>query len=376
MRIAIVGCGFVADQYMLTLPSHPELELVGVLDRDRDRAAKFSSFYKVRAYDSLQGLCDDPQVELVLNLTNPRSHYEVSEACLRAGKHVYSEKPLAMSFEDARALVKLAAEKQVQLSCAPSRLLGDTAQTMWKALRSGTIGKVRLVYAEMDDGMLHKQRYRTWAGASGAPWPYKDELEIGCTIEHAGYSLTWLLAYFGPADSVTAFSSVLIPDKETDVAIDQHAPDFSVGIIRFRSGIVGRLTCSIVAPHDHAIRIFGDEGELSTDDCWKPRSPVRLKKRVSLMGRSAQLPWRKSVPMLGDAELRRRTPKGLKKVDFCLGPLEMANAVRERRTCRLTPDFVLHVNEVTLAISNAMENSATVKLQSSFEPLEPMPWAR
>lgn len=376
MRIAIIGCGFVADQYMLTLPLHPELELVGVMDLLPDRAARFSAFYGVPAYGSLRELCDDPKVELVLNLTNPRSHYEVSEACLRAGKHVYTEKPLAMKFEEAQALVKLAAEKGLQISAAPSRLLGDTAQTMWKALRSGAIGRVRLVYAEMDDGMLHKQSYKGWVGASGAPWPYKDELEIGCTIEHAGYSLTWLLGFFGPAESVTAFSSVLIPDKHTDVLIEEPAADFSVGIIRFRSGVVARLTCSIVAPHDHAIRIFGDDGELSTDDCWKPRSPVRLRKRLSLAGRSMDLPWRTSLPLLGDPEMRRRAPKGLKKVDFCLGPLDMVNAVREGRTSHLTPEFVLHVNEITLAISNAMENAATVKLKSSFAPLEPMPWAR
>jgi len=376
MRIAIVGCGFVADQYMLTLPVHPELDLVGVMDKIPGNAARFSSFYGVPTYGSLRELCDDPRVELVLNLTNPRSHYQVSEACLLAGKHVYTEKPLAMQFEQAQALVKLAAEKGLQISSAPSRLLGDSAQTMWKALRDGAIGKPRLVYAEMDDGLLHKMSYRSWAGATGARWPWKDELEIGCTIEHAGYSLTWLLGFFGPAESVTAFSSVLVPDMQTDVPVESPAPDFSVGILRFHSGVVARLTCSIVAPHDHAIRIFGDDGELSTDDCWQPRSPVRLHRRVSVGKRSMELPWRSSIPLLGDPELRRRTPKGLKKVDFCLGPLELASAIRAGRSCRLSPGFVLHVNELTLAISNAMERSTTVKLQSTFDPLEPMPWAR
>jgi predicted dehydrogenase len=376
MRIAIVGCGFVADLYLRTLPVHPELDLLGVMDRDEARAERFASFHRVPKYGSLAQLLADPDVQLVLNLTNPRSHFEVSEACLRAGKHVYSEKPLGMTYEEAEGLVRLAEEKGLYLSGAPSRLLGDTAQTMWKAIRDGAVGKVRLAYAEMDDGLLHRMNYKRWISASGAPWPYKDEFEVGCTVEHAGYALTWLAAFFGPAESVTAFSSVLVPDKETDVTLDVDAPDFSVGIIRFRSGVVARLTCSIVAPHDHAIRIFGDRGELATDDCWKPRSPVRVRKRVSFAGRSMEMPWKKSVPMLGDPALVKRTPKGLKKVDFCLGPRELANAAREGRPCRLSPRFVLHVNELTLAISNAMDRGAHVKLRSSFDPIEPMPWAR
>lgn len=376
MRIAIVGCGFVADQYMLTLRQHPELDLVAVMDRNPERARRFSTFYGVPAYATLRELCEDPLIDLVLNLTNPGSHYEVSAACLNAGKHVYTEKPLAMKFEEAETLVALAAEKGLLISGAPSRLLGDTAQTMWRALRTGAIGRPRLAYAEMDDGLLHKMNDRTWAGASGAYWPWKDELEVGCTVEHAGYSLTWLAAFFGPAESVTAFSTVLIPDKQTDIPVEHPAADFSVGLIRFHSGVVARLTCSIVAPHDHSIRIFGDDGELSTDDCWKPRSPVRLRRRVALAGRTMELPFKTQLPILGDPELRTRTVKGMKKVDFCLGPLDLAAAAREGRQCRLTPQFVLHVNEITLAISNAMENATSVKLRSSFEPLDPMPWAR
>lgn len=119
MRLGIIGCGFVADYYMNTLGGHPELKLVGVYDRSPQAAARFSSFHKVPAYRSLDELLADPQIELVVNLTNPRSHYEVSRACLQAGKHVYSEKPLAMQMSEARALVELAERKGLYLSSAP-----------------------------------------------------------------------------------------------------------------------------------------------------------------------------------------------------------------------------------------------------------------
>lgn len=377
MRIAIVGCGYVASLYMQTLRSHPDLDLVGVHDRDQDRARSFASFYGVPVvHASLDALLADPTIELVLNLTNPRSHAEVTRACLLAGKHVYSEKPLALDFEEAESLVELAEEKGLLLSGAPSRLLGDTAQTLWKAIRDGAIGQPRLVYAEMDDGMLHKMSYRKWLTPTGVPWPIKDELETGCTVEHAGYSLTWLVGYFGPAESVTAFSTVLVPDKEVGFPIDEMAPDFSIGVIRFASGVIARLTTSIFATHDHSIRIFGDRGTLSIDDCWKPRTPVHLRRRLSFAGRSGELPWRSEVPLVGDPEILRRTPKGLKKVDFCLGPLDMVAALREGRSPRLSSRFVLHVAELVLAIHNARENGTHVKLRSTFDPVPPMAWAR
>ena len=80
MNIAIVGCGFVADYYLATLPGHPELRLIGVTDRDPDRAARFAAFHAVPKYDSFDDLRHDDRVELVLNLTNPKSHYDVTKA--------------------------------------------------------------------------------------------------------------------------------------------------------------------------------------------------------------------------------------------------------------------------------------------------------
>jgi predicted dehydrogenase len=345
------------------------------MDGDPRRAARFSAHYSVPIYRTLEELLDDHLVEAVLNLTNPRSHFSVSEVCLLRGKHVYSEKPLAMTVKEAEHLINLADQRGLYLSGAPSRLLGAPAQTMWKLLREGAIGTVRLAYAEMDDGLVHLMNYKRWVSESGAHWPYKDEFETGCTVEHAGYALTWLAAFFGPAESVTAFASSLVPDKKTDVTLDVQAPDFSVACIRFASGPVARLTCSIVAPRDHSIRIFGDAGTLSTDDCWKPRSPVRIRRRTTFRGRSIELPWRSRIGLLGSAALRRRLRR-LKKVDFCLGPAELAAAVEEGRPCRLSARFCLHITELTLAIHNAMETGAHTKLSSSFDPIEPMPWAQ
>lgn len=305
MNIAMVGCGFVADYYMVTLAGYPDLSLIGVTDRDPDRAEKFSRFHHVHRFASLDDMLSDDRVELVLNLTNPGSHFVVSKACLEAGKNVYSEKPLAMRLDEAKTLVELAEAKGLRMSAAPCSLLGETAQTLWNALRERQVGTPRLVYAEMDDGMVYRMAYRNWASLSGIPWPAKDEFEVGCTFEHAGYYLTWFPAFFGPAMSVTAFSSCLVPDKGTDEPLEHQAPDFSVACITFDSGVVARLTCSIIAPHDHTLRIIGDGGVLSTKDCWFYRSPVRIQRPITIRRKTFLSPWKTRYPLVQSLRLRQ-----------------------------------------------------------------------
>lgn len=397
--IAIVGCGNIAPFYLKTLPLYPELELMGVMDRDEKRSAIFSAYYSVPKYHYLDEILEDRRVELVINLTNPKNHFSISKACLEAGKHVYSEKPLAMSLPEAEQLVNLAEQEELHISTAPSRILAETAQTMWRALREKSIGTIRLVYAEMDGGLIHRTRYKEWVNELGIPWPYKDEFEVGCTIEHAGYPVSWLTAFFGPAETVSAFSSCRIPDKQTDLHLEVNPPDFSVACIKFTSGLVGRLTCSWIAPSNHSLRIFGDEGILCTDDIWRPRSPVYIKRSVTIGRRTIMIPWKKKYPLVGPPSsvrlgarrfivippsdlfrtwarhLKARARHLKKRVDFCLGIAELAAAIREERPSRLSARYCLHTNEIVLAIHNALETGSTYKVTTSFEPIDPMPWA-
>jgi predicted dehydrogenase len=374
VRIAIVGCGFVADYYLTTLVNYPELKLTGVFDRDKERTESFSKYHSVFAYNSFEEILEDKNVDLVLNLTNPRNHFDISLACLEANKHVYSEKPLSMDLEEAEKLVAIAEQKGLYLSSAPCSLLGETAQTLWKAIREEVVGKTYLVYAEMDDGLIHKMPYKYWLSQSGRPWPYKDEFEVGCTLEHAGYYLTWLPAFFGRAESVTAFSSCLVKDKETEIPLDSNAPDFSVACIKFESGIVARLTCGIIAPHDHSLQIFGDRGILGTEDSWFYTSPVYTKRLFNIRRKAIVSPIKEKYPLVGKKQ--KYGYKGAQQMDFARGVAEMASAIKEQRPCRLSARYSLHVNEIVLAIQNAFETSSTHIVKSSFEPIEPMPWAK
>ncbi len=383
MKIAVVGCGFVADFYMVTLRNYPNLFVKGVYDKSGERKQRFANYYSVSQYNGLDDILNDSEVQIVLNLTNPRNHYEVTKACLQAGKHVYSEKPLAMHIDQARELVDLAKDKNLYLSGAPCSVLGESAQTIWSQLRKNSIGKVRLVYAELDDGLVHKMRYKKWLSESGTPWPFKDEFEVGCTLEHAGYYITWLVAFFGPVVKVTPFASCLIVDKETDVELGEQGADFSVVCLEFESGVVARLTCSIVAPHDHTLRIFGDNGILSTEECWNYASPVKIKRLTKLALWAEKYPLITAVFGLGAKKCKQvkstdyqHRYKGTTQMDFARGVAEMAEAIEQNRACRLSAEFCLHVNEIVLAIENPQVKGGPHEIQSRFAPMEPMSWAQ
>lgn len=232
--IGIVGCGFVADYYLSILVNYPELKVVGIVDKDKERSLRFAKHYNLPYANSLEELLGYTKVEIILNLTNPRNHFEISKAALEAGKHVYSEKPLAMEMDEAQLLIDIAAKNNLRIASAPCSILGESAQTLWKAIRDETVGPVRLVYCELDDGPIYLMNPEKWKSVSGTPWPVKDEYEVGCTFEHAGYYLTWLVSFFGPAESVTVSSHQVVPDKGCSKALSPaDTPDFSVACIKF-----------------------------------------------------------------------------------------------------------------------------------------------
>jgi predicted dehydrogenase len=401
--ISIIGCGFVADYYMLTLSKSKTLKVAGVFDSIRERAVKLAERYSIpKVYDSLEALLGDDAVEIVINLTNPRKHYETTMACLEAGKHVYSEKPMAMTVEAAKKLVEVAEHKSLRISTAPCSLLGEAAQTIWKAVRENAIGKVRLVYAELDEDLVHKVHAGYLRNSVGLAWPAKDEFEVGVTLEHAGYYLAWLAACFGPAQTVTAFGSCLIPDKMTEPPLDPpDTPDFTVACVEFQSGTVARVTCGIVAPHDHSLTMIGDTGILHVKEAWNYGSPVHIRPREwnrdslrSPVERFAVRVRRKLVKHFEFFEVLERlgNPHGRRyrlvravpefewptvlRMDFSRGVQELADAIDEKRESRLSTRFSLHITELALAIHQARSLSLPYRMTTTFEPVEPMPWAK
>lgn len=363
MNIAIAGCGYVADMYMQTLPGLDGLTLLGAYDRDPARLSAFTHFHRIPAFTSLDALLADPRVQLVVNLTNPRSHHAVSLAALRAGKHVYSEKPLAMDMDQAEELIAEANARGLGLAGAPCNHLSDVVQTLARELKAGRLGRVLMAQAEMDDGLVTGLDYHDWRSISGAPWPARDEFEIGCTMEHAGYQITPLVTLFGPVRRVTAFNALLLPDKGRELGAEVSSPDLSIGILEFDGGVVARLTNSIIAPSDRSLRVIGDKGVATIPDVWEYHTPLRItrtgmlktarlarkvEKKVS--GWAPKLLLSRSLPVAYGRKVPRT--QGGHRMDFSRGIAQLAAQIERGAPQLVGPALALHVTEVTLALQN------------------------
>lgn len=370
--VVLIGCGFVADLYMRSFETFPDIKILGAFDIITARARNFCSHWNIERFKSIgECLSALPRGGIVLNLTNPAAHYDVNISVLHAGHHCYCEKPLALEMQQATELHRIAANKGLMLASAPCSVLGEASQTLAHAVRNNIAGSPRLIYAELDDGFIPQAPFEDWRSESGAPWPYEDEFRVGCTLEHAGYYLSWLIAMFGSVDRVVAASATVLPDKH---GITETAPDVSVATLFFEKGPLVRLTCSIVAPHDHRIRVIGDHGTLVVKQAWHNGAAVRFHRRFRLRRRLIDSPFGKRI------KLGRKThPKvgrwGAAAMNFALGPAEMLSALQDDRPCRLSNDFALHLNEVTLAIQNAGNSSGVQIMKTRCAPMETMPWA-
>ena len=400
MKIGIIGCGYVFDHYMATLSNHSILELVAVTDIDKSRLKAVEQFYSVKTIESIQAILDDPDIKIIVNLTSIEAHYAIVKAALEAGKHVYSEKPLVTKLEQAKELFEIAERRGLTLSVAPCNALSPTSQTMWKAVTDGAVGVVRMVYAEFDDNPIYLMSPEAWRSRSGAPWPYLHEYESGCTWEHVGYHLTWMCAILGPVRSVTAFSKHILMDKTDEELNPPDTPDFSVAILDFESGVVGRVTCSIAAPYDHRMRIIGNKGMVHSNTYRDYVCPVYLETftKLSMNARKAYSVRTSSFLLWLFGARGRRLPLarfktkgshdaipgkgwGLKSIlqnwkkrqlgqqDKFLGVVELAAAIQEQRPAFPPHDFTMHVTEITLAIQAAGPDGVSQVLSSRFEAL-------
>jgi predicted dehydrogenase len=273
-----------------------------------------------------------------------------------------------MDLARAAELVELAERRGLILGSAPCSLLGRTAQTIWHGIRSGVIGRPVLAYAELDDGAIHQMPYQSWISASGARWPYADEARVGPVLEHSAYHLSWLTAFFGPAVEVTSFAELVYPGKLDGAGIP--APDFACACIRFRSGVVARLTCGTVAPENHALHIVGDEGVLSVRDCWDVDAEISVRTRVtSPESAHHYLSDNQRYSLIDTVVPQRVGYHDTHNMDFARGVEDIADAVRRGGNPVMHARHSFHVLEIVLAIARG---PARTNITSTFGDLEPI----
>jgi predicted dehydrogenase len=348
VRIALVGAGNIADRYAAAIEAAPELALAGATDLEPTRAEALVAARGGRAYADLDAVLADDSVDTVVNLTAPQAHYAVAAAALAAGKHVHNEKPLALLHADALHLIELAAEHGVRLSAAPTTLMGEAQQTLWKLVRDGAVGRVRAVYAEANWDRLER-----WH-----PDP-RSLYAVGPLVDVGVYPLTILTAICGPVRRVRAYATTLEPERSLldGTAFSPEAPDFVVVVLEHES-VVTRLTASFyVGPcSQRGIEIHGDEGS-----AWMP-TWAEANSRVELQARGGE--YRR-------VELVREPFEG---IDWGRALVDLAQAVEAGRPHRSSAEHAAHVVEVLNAAEKAAEKSAAVTVDSTFVPPEPMEW--
>ncbi len=354
-RIGIVGCGNIATPYARDIAAKPELQLVAATDLDRSRAEALTAAHGGTAVDSLGGLLAQ-DLDIVVNLTFQAAHADVTRLALEAGKHVHSEKPLALTADEAWSLVALAEEGGLRLGCSPFTWMGEAQQTAWAAIRDGAIGTVGVVFAEVDWG-----RIETW---HPAPVPF---YEVGPLVDVGVYPLSIVTAMFGPVRSVRGYGRVLAPDRVTRDGTPYRVstPDFQVLILELESGVIVRLTASFwvgqQARGHAAVQFHGDGGSLWLDNFFRFDAPVEIAE-------------------FGDGkELTPVTPvrAGAPSIDWSRAVLDMAEAIRAGRPHRATGAQAAHVVDVLdAAVASMAADGRPIAVNSSFPPPDPMPWAR
>lgn len=351
LHIAIIGCGNIATAYAETLRPYKHIKLLGAMDIDQARAHKYVQTYGGRVYTSLEDVLADETVDLVVNLTIHYAHFSVIQQSLNAGKHVYSEKPLSLMAQEAWELVDLASRKGLRLSSAPITLLGEAQQTVWKIIREGALGTVRLAYAEANWG-----RIESW---HPAPGPF---YEVGPLFDVGVYPLTILTAIFGSARKVTGFGTVLFPDRVMQDGVPFHieSPDFVTAAIEFENGSLARLTTNFYVGHhtkQKGIEFHGDRGSLHLDDWQNFDSAVSFAE----FGKTGQ-----RVPYVKEP---------FKGVEWSRGVVDMSEAINANRPQRITAAQAAHVIDILCAIQTSFREGKPVEITSGFVPPSPMDWA-
>jgi predicted dehydrogenase/sugar phosphate isomerase/epimerase len=341
--VAIVGCGNIADRYAKQINSYTHVKLVGLQDLDKSRAEKLSKEFGGTVYDTLEDVLADDSVQIVVNLTIHHVHEEIIRKCLNAGKHVHTEKPLALTAEGAWGLVDLANKKGLRLSSAPTTWLGETQETAIRKIRAGEIGHARVAYAEVNWG-----RIEDW---HPNPGPFYD---VGILFDVAVYPITLLTAWFGPVNRVTGGGKIVFPDRLTKDGkpFKVSREDVAIAVLEFESGMLARVTGSFYVTWNTSqtgLEIHGDEGMI----------------RMARWDTFDTPAWIASPATNGEVVRMIPDQYPAEGIEFARGLSDLASAIRENRPHKTTGSHASHVVEIIESIRTSIQTGHAVDVDTS-----------
>ncbi len=355
VKTAIVGCGFISDAYLSTMRKKFKiLDVVGCCDVNPAKAEEKARKYGIRAL-TMAGIQADDTIELVVNLTAPTAHYSVIKQLLEMGKHVYTEKVLAVELAHAAELASLADAKGLYLGAAPDTFLGSAIQTARHIVDSGLIGDVTSCYCALtrDSDLLTRV------------YPFAAKPGGGIGFDVGIYYVTALLSILGPVTEVGGIVRTARPVRP-HYAIETFGETYQVdnenlmaGTLQFARGTVGNVlfdSSSIsVIPEKPSLVLAGTLGIVSMADPNLFGGDVR----VVLKGNAEPFVMQPSHAY--DQECRG------------LGVAEMAWSLRQGRKNRANKELAYHALEVLHGMVRSSATKSNQPIHSTFETLPALP---
>lgn len=355
VRTAVIGCGAISGIYFENLTHEFSiLRLAGCCDLNEAAARTASEKYHVPVL-TMEEILADGSIEIVINLTAPAAHYGVIRTLLEHGKHVYTEKVLAVKREEAAELVRLAQEKGLLLCAAPDTFLGAAVQTARFAVDSGLIGTVTSCTAvlQRDAGLLAEK------------FPFTARAGGGIGIDVGVYYATALLSILGPAVTVCGMSHTYEPQRthyftskgQLGEPYTLEAETLLAATVRFAGGAVGSLhfnSASIRCEKPQVV-LYGTQGILYLPD------PNFFGGTVKVLAKGQTEPY-----VLPHTHAYDGNDRGL-------GVAEMAWALRRGRTPRANAALAYHALELLTGAVESGETGRFYQMRSTFERQPPLP---
>jgi predicted dehydrogenase len=348
MRVGIIGVGNISPAYIEGCRRFDVLEVTACADLDETRARKIAADYAIPRALSVNDLLRDPDIDIVINLTVPDAHADVSVRALQAGKHVYSEKPLATTLEDGRRILDAAEAAGRRVGCAPDTFLFAPHQTARKLVDDGLIGKpIAAVGFFASHGPESWHPNPDFFYAPGA----------GPMFDMGPYYVTCLVNLLGAVVRVSGTAHAALPHRTANDgrAIPVGVPTHYAGTLEFASGAVATLITSfdVWGHHLPTMELYGEKGTLTLPD---PNGYEPREVRAYIPG---EYDW-EAMPFVHADKWKRG-----------IGVADMAYAILESRPHRASGELAFHVLEVMTALETAMHRGAYVQIER--QPMQPAP---
>ncbi len=359
MKVGIIGCGNISETYFNCQKIFNNFEITACADINTEYASKSAEHFNVKA-QSVNDILSNKDIDLIINLTIPSAHKEIIIKSLNAGKHCFSEKPLAMNMEEGLEIQKLTSEKNLYVGCAPDTFLGAAGQNARKLIENNKIGKVVLgTFNLMSHGMEHWHPNPDFFFKPGA----------GPVFDLGVYYITQLINLIGPVKSISSLSGTATKERiitskpRNGEKIIVETPTTLLGSLEFHNNAKIQFFCSWdVWKHNHStIELYGLEGSMIVPDPNFFSGDILISKKDEDWETINNDSMLLGIPNKKDND-------GSKIANYRgIGLSDMIDAINNQRKARCSLDLALHVLEVMEGIIKSSELKEVYYLNSKPE---------